>query len=185
MTGRARYRRLVGALTACLFLIGGVLASCGETRPIAASSLAPIVAPVLKITVPPGHTPLRVAVSPTPRVPLPVLSVSRTPTPHGDPPCVFSSESCISPTPVPTSPVPLSGAAEAGRRQFTEKGCVACHGTDLNGGIGPQLADRTPADLTDSRIEEQIMQGGNGMPAFPKTTRQELHNFIALIRSRT
>ena len=28
------------------------------------------------------------------------------------------------------------------------------------------------------------MQGGNGMPAFPNMTEQELQNFIAFIRSQ-
>jgi len=69
-------------------------------------------------------------------------------------------------------------------QQFTALGCIACHGTDLSGGIGPELRKRTVEDLPDSRIREQAMQGGNGMPAFPNMTEPELQNFIAFIRSQ-
>jgi mono/diheme cytochrome c family protein len=46
--------------------------------------------------------------------------------------------------------------------------CSSCHGASgEGGGAGPALQTRT--DLEVSAIEEQVRQGGNGMPAFEGT----------------
>ena len=184
MPGQTQSRYLIGSL-ALVLVLTGVLAACGERSSLAGTGVGPAVRlpPVAQITVPPGQEPASPAASPTPRVQQQLTSVSPTPSPHGDPACVFAPEGCITPTPAPSPAAPLVGAAEAGRTQFTKNGCIACHGADLSGGIGPQLSGRTADDLSDDRIRQQIMVGGSGMPAFPKTTRQELTNFVALIRS--
>ena len=88
-------------------------------------------------------------------------------------------------TPAPTA-APTEGAGdgvEAGRQLFTDNGCVACHGADLSGGIGPALAGRGPDSLTEDRIRTQIANGGNGMPPFAFLTTEQVDELIALIRA--
>ncbi|MCY3748407.1 MAG: cytochrome c [Chloroflexi bacterium] len=183
MTGHSPSRRLLAALAFSLML-AGMLTSCGEGRTVTTASavvVAPV--PVPQITMPPDRTPAPAVESPTPRVAEAIMAVtpvtvtptpSVTPRPTGGP----------GPTETAAAIASLSGAAEAGRQQFTALGCIACHGADLSGGIGPQLAGRTPDDLPEDRIRSQAMQGGSGMPAFPNLSEQELQNFIAFIRSQ-
>ncbi|MEK8131901.1 cytochrome c [Paenibacillus filicis] len=45
--------------------------------------------------------------------------------------------------------------------------CLACHGQDLAGGVGPNL-QQVGQRLTAARIAEQITSGGKQMPAFKK-----------------
>ena len=181
MTGRSPSRRLLGVVAVTL-LVAALLASCGESRPVA--MVEPIVVPVVaQITMPPDLTPAVAAESPTPRVAeaiVAVTPVTAIPTAVAVAETSEPAESAATPAAV----VALTGAAEAGRQQFTALGCIACHGADLSGGIGPQLAGRTPDDLPEDRIRSQAMQGGAGMPAFPNLTEQELQNFIAFIRSQ-
>ena len=182
MTGLSPSRRLLGALAVSL-LLAGVLASCGESRPVATTSAVAIAPPVAQITMPPDRTPAVAVESPTPRVAEAIVAVTPVT-------AVPTSVATAAPTEVastgttPTGIGPLSGAAETGRKQFTALGCIACHGADLSGGIGPKLAGRTTDDLPEDRIRSQAMQGGSGMPAFPNLTEQELQNFIAFIRSQ-
>ena len=182
MTGLSPSRRLLGALAVSL-LLAGVLASCGESRPVATTSAVVVAPPVAQITMPPDRTPAAAVESPTPRVAEAIVAVTPVT-------AVPTSVATAAPTEVAsagTAPAgigPLSGAAEAGRQQFTALGCIACHGADLSGGIGPKLAGRTTDDLPEERIRSQAMQGGSGMPAFPNLTEQELQNFIAFIRSQ-
>ena len=77
----------------------------------------------------------------------------------------------------------VTGGVGNGKELFTANGCIACHAADLSGGIGPKLAGRTTADLTEDRIRSQVRNGGNGMPAFEKITDQQLADIIAFIRS--
>ena len=181
MTGHSPNCRLIGALALSLVL-AGVLAACGERVSMATVGPGPVVPlpPVAQITVPPGQTPVRLAASPTPRVATlieAIRSVTVTPTPTIDLPPVRSD---VTPTPAPN----LTGAVEEGRQQYTSFGCIACHGKDLSGGIGPKLSGRTPQDLSDDRIRQQVMQGGVVMPVF-NLSEQELQNFIAFIRSQS
>ena len=184
MTGHSPSRRLLGALAVSL-LLAGVLASCGESRLVVTTGSGPFVPlpPVAQITVPPGETPAALVASPTPRVAeaiVAVTPVTAVPTAAARAAPAEAAET----TAAPTAVVALTGAAEVGRQQFTAFGCIACHGADLSGGIGPQLSGRTADDLTEDRIREQAKQGGNGMPAFPNMTEQELQNFISFIRSQ-
>lgn len=43
--------------------------------------------------------------------------------------------------------------------------CIACHGTDLEGGMGPKLSD-AGTKFTPEEIFKQIANGGGGMPPF-------------------
>ena len=184
MTGHSPSRRLLGALAVSL-LLAGVLASCGESRPLATTGSGPLVPlpPVAQITVPPGETPAALVASPTPRVAEAIVAVTPV---TAVPTAVAAADptEAAGAAATPEAVMALTGAAEVGRQQFTAFGCIACHGTDLSGGIGPELRNRTPEDLPEARIREQAMQGGNGMPAFPNMTEQELQNFIAFIRSQ-
>ena len=87
-------------------------------------------------------------------------------------------------TPEPTEVAAPGGAnPAAGRELFTANGCVACHGVNLEGGIGPKLAGRTAADLTEERIRTQISDGRGAMPPFPQLTDAQVMNIMAFIRS--
>ena len=181
MTGLSPSRRLLGAVAVSLVL-AGVLASCGESRPV--TVVEPFVVPVVaQITMPPDRTPAPAVESPTPRVAEAIVAVTPV---TAIPTAVAAAEptEAAGAAATPEAVMSLTGAAEEGRKQFTALGCIACHGADLGGGIGPELRNRTVENLPDSRIREQAMQGGNGMPAFPNMTEQELQNFIAFIRSQ-
>jgi mono/diheme cytochrome c family protein len=57
-------------------------------------------------------------------------------------------------------------AQAAGAAVFHDKGCQHCHGADLEGtDRGPDLSTIGKKWHKD-RIEQQIREGGNGMPAF-------------------
>ena len=181
MTGLSPSRRLLGVVAVTL-LVAALLASCGESRPVA--MVEPIVVPVVaQITMPPDLTPAAAVESPTPRVAEAIVAVTPV---TAVPTVVATAAPGATPTTAaaPQTVVALTGAAEAGRQQFTALGCIACHGADLSGGIGPKLAGRTTDDLPEERIRSQAMQGGAGMPAFPNLSEQELQNFIAFIRSQ-
>lgn len=54
----------------------------------------------------------------------------------------------------------------AGSTVFREKGCAHCHGADFTGtDRGPDLQS-VGKKWHKNRIEQQIREGGNGMPAF-------------------
>lgn len=182
MTAHSLSRRLFGAVAVSL-AVAGILASCGESRPVATPSVVVVAPPVAQITMPPDRTPPAAAESPTPRAAEAIVAVTPV---TAIPTAVAAAEptEAAGPAATPEAVAALTGAAEAGRQQFTALGCIACHGTDLSGGIGPELRNRTPEDLPEARIREQAMQGGNGMPAFPNMSEQELQNFIAFIRSQ-
>ena len=64
MTGLSPSRRLLGGLAVAI-LLTGLLASCGESRPVA--MVEPLVVPVVaQITMPPERTPATAVESPDP-----------------------------------------------------------------------------------------------------------------------
>ena len=165
----------IGALVV-LVTLGGVLVTCGEVGPVASDGPAVGARPVPLITAPPGYAPSPHSGTPdpceepgarvtSPRVPEPIANSasSLSPVVDAEDPCVVRG-------------VSISEAAEAGRKQFTARGCIACHGTDLSGGIGPELRNGSPRDLPEHRIRDQSMKSGSGMPAFPNLTERELQN---------
>ena len=69
-----------------------------------------------------------------------------------------------------TLPRPVQASSKqaqaAGAAVFREKGCQHCHGVDATGtDRGPDLSTVGKTWRKD-RIEQQIREGGNGMPAF-------------------
>lgn len=57
-----------------------------------------------------------------------------------------------------------AGSAKVGRTLFVQKGCVACHGGNAEGGMGPRLAGTT---LTLEEVEQQVRSPRGQMPAYP------------------
>lgn len=54
--------------------------------------------------------------------------------------------------------------------------CIACHGADLQGKMGPALT-KVGAEMSKERIYKQIAEGGGGMPGFEsKLSENELVN---------
>ena len=95
--------------------------------------------------------------------------------------------------PSPSSGAPLPGDPAKGAQLYNANGCTACHGSNLEGGVGPKLnpivklpgvADpKEPNFLTTT-----IKNGRSGdpgyaqaMPAFGKLSDQELKDLAAFI----
>ena len=175
MTSRCRF---VGVAVGLLFALAMV--ACGGTgtvkeRPVVAAS-----APVATATVPPDRTAAPVLAAPTARTAQTVAAVVQvTAAPTEAPPQAATAAA----TAAPVAAAAVAGGVGNGKELFTANGCIACHAADLSGGIGPKLAGRTTADLTEDRIRSQVRNGGNGMPAFEKITDQQLADIIAFIRS--
>jgi cytochrome c550 len=66
-------------------------------------------------------------------------------------------------------------AAEA----IYKQSCIACHGTDLEGKMGPNL-QKVGGKLTDQQLHKIIQNGKGGMPAFKSTLKDEEIVNIAL-----
>lgn len=62
---------------------------------------------------------------------------------------------------------PATVDAEAATAIY-KSNCLACHGDQLQGGMGPSLAN-VGADMSEADIHKQILNGGGGMPAFKGT----------------
>ena len=175
MTSRCRF---VGVAVGLLFALAMV--ACGGTgtvkeRPVVAAS-----APVAKATVPPDRTAPPVLAAPTARTAQTVAAVVQV---TAAPPEAPTQAATAASTAAPVAAAAVTGGVGNGKELFTANGCIACHAADLSGGIGPKLAGRTTADLTEDRIRSQVRNGGNGMPAFEKITDQQLADIIAFIRS--
>jgi len=64
------------------------------------------------------------------------------------------------------SPASAAGQPAAERAELLyRQNCVACHGAELQGGVGPNL-QRVGGRLSRDAIARQIAQGGDGMLAF-------------------
>jgi len=76
---------------------------------------------------------------------------------------------------------------QAGAVLFRDKGCAHCHGV---GGIGgkkaPSLTDLPKSKLwTPAKITNQILNGGQKMPAFGDSlTDEEIAQLVAYLRAR-
>ena len=163
-----------------LLLVGG-LAACGGTSVTTMSDSTRPAVSVAQATVPAGRTVPPASSSPTARVPEQLTAPVKT--------TVIPTVKAVTAAPVvetvsvTASVVSGGDSVAAGKELFTANGCVACHGVDLSGGIGPKLAGRTVQDLPEDRIRSQVNQGGNGMPAFPNLTSTQVSSIIAFIRS--
>ncbi|MDI3328476.1 MAG: cytochrome c [Alicyclobacillaceae bacterium] len=53
-----------------------------------------------------------------------------------------------------------------------QQNCQACHGMNLEGGMGPAL-DKVGSKLSEDQIKQKIETGGGMMPAFKSTLKGE------------
>lgn len=66
-----------------------------------------------------------------------------------------------------------AGTLDANLAQTTFKqNCMSCHGTDLQGGAGPNL-QKVGIKLSDEQIFKKIESGGGMMPAFKTQLKEE------------
>ncbi len=91
---------------------------------------------------------------------------------------------------ITTTTLPAEGDEEPGAE--TEQGaevyasnCAACHGAELEGGIGPALgAGSGAAAMTDEDLTGVITGGEGAMPGFGSTlTAEEIAGAVAFLRS--
>jgi mono/diheme cytochrome c family protein len=78
-------------------------------------------------------------------------------------------------------------AEQAGALLFRDKGCAHCHGADGTGGKkGPALTDLRKNKLwTPAKITDQIMNGGQKMPAFRESVSdEEAAQLVAWLRAK-
>ena len=101
-----------------------------------------------------------------------------------------STEAPVDDATATTAPAPATTAQDpapetaAGGKDLYDANCAACHGTDLEGGVGPPL-DRTSeaSELSDARYVLRITEGRGDMPAFAdQLTSDEIDEIIAYIR---
>ena len=79
------------------------------------------------------------------------------------------------------------GSAKAGAALFSDKGCNYCHGSAGQGAKkGPSLLDVwKDKTLTDEKITNQILNGGQKMPPFADSvTDDEVKDLIAWLRAK-
>ncbi|MBX6395611.1 MAG: cytochrome c [Alicyclobacillaceae bacterium] len=53
-----------------------------------------------------------------------------------------------------------------------QQNCQACHGANLEGGMGPAL-NKVGAKLTEDQIATKIQNGGGAMPAFKNSLKED------------
>ena len=88
-----------------------------------------------------------------------------------------------------THPAPAAAFADrkaAGAELFATRGCAHCHGDDGQG------TDRAPGlrtlrkKLSADKIQDQIVHGGQGMPAFGDSLQpDEVQDLVAFLRAKT
>lgn len=70
--------------------------------------------------------------------------------------------------------------SSAGYKVFAQS-CASCHGQDLQGGMGPNL-QHIGAQLDKAHIQNQILNGGGGMPAFKSSlSDQNVQDVVAFL----
>lgn len=74
---------------------------------------------------------------------------------------------------------PLNAVGE-GRRDFLKWNCYSCHGLNAAGGMGPNIQQADPGD-----VSEAVLQGASGgMPSFRKyATSKDIANLTAYLKS--
>jgi alcohol dehydrogenase (cytochrome c) len=126
-------------------------------------------------------------------------------TSHGDSLWLFSLDGTMGPakpgaaaeaaahageTPVTTTPTPAptgttgagaAAAASAGQQVFADN-CSVCHGATGTGGNGGPDLTSLPDAADQAKVEQQVRNGGGGMPAFKGTLNdQDIENVAAYV----
>lgn len=82
-------------------------------------------------------------------------------------------------TPSP-SPAPVGVTANIDAQAVYKQNCISCHGANLEGLLaGKTNLQKVGASLTKDQIVNQIRNGGNGMPPFQSTLKNEEINALA------
>ena len=93
--------------------------------------------------------------------------------------------------PPPTEPPPTEAPAEEEEvvvvltgADLYEDNCSSCHGSSLEGGVGPRLdAGSEAAEETDSRLTARIHDGKRAMPAFGGSlTDEQIELIVEFLR---
>lgn len=141
-------------LGCCVLIIGTVvmLTACGAqaTPPPAAPTNTPLPPPPTEA---PTSTPLS-APTFTPQ-PTPTLVATDTPTPK--------PTEAVQPAATEAAEKPSAELAETANQIYKQKSCVACHGANYEGGLGPILVG-LPSDYIQSVTRSGEVEAG--MPAF-------------------
>ena len=76
--------------------------------------------------------------------------------------------------------------ADAGGEEIYVEVCARCHGADLGGGIGPELAAGSNASQqSDDYLRTAIEEGRGRMPSFDQTLQpDQVDRVIAYLRER-
>jgi len=84
-----------------------------------------------------------------------------------------------------TTQSPAAATSPSGNELY-DATCGACHGTELEGGVGPELDRFSEAsELSDSRYVLRITEGRGDMPAFSdQLTSSEIDEIVAYIRDQ-
>ncbi|GAA3407447.1 c-type cytochrome [Paenibacillus hodogayensis] len=68
---------------------------------------------------------------------------------------------------------------QASAEALYKQSCIACHGNQLEGKVGPNL-QKVGAKLTNEQIYKVVLNGKGGMPAFKSSLKEEEVANIAL-----
>jgi len=149
-------------------LIASIAVACG-------TFLAPPMAPALPEARSQAQEPAPTAAptdTPQPPTDTPTVAPTSTPQPTTPPPTPTAAPPTDTPAPSPTPPIEETKEGEEsgmmadaghGRQLFSSLGCIACHGPQGEGRIGPTIAQ---TDLPLSRVVRQVRAPYQNMPRF-------------------
>ncbi len=167
-------KRLWWATLLLLIMALGLIACGGQATP-------PPVAPTNTPLPPPPTEP---PTQPPPPTDTPVPAPTDTPVlAPTDTPVPAPTDTPV-PAPTETEEQPSAISAEAAKQIYTQKGCLACHGANFEGGVGPILAG-LPVEHMESVIRNGEPEAG--MPAFAENviSDEDLNTLVTFLNSLT